>query len=206
MNPERSTGRRGWSRRCSVTAAGKVRGQSSTRLGPTCRGSRATRRSRTTSRFWYCVGTDLADADFYAAVARLGNALSRPDQRLSLTSTRGEDPFRGNAHAHEDRLHALGALQGQGIIGRIRAHLISVADDGDFGRLPPRHLGDDALYFLLRLLGEFIGAALEIEREGDRARRHRRQGRAEYVLHLPLAGGIALQAAAGRARSRVGAV
>src|SRR5262249_1953787 len=64
----------------------------------------------------------------------------------------------------------------------------------------------DALELLPRLICELVGTALEIQRERDRAWRHRGERAAEDVLEFVLARGVALRAAPGRASGGVGGV
>src|SRR5580765_3115470 len=148
----------------------------------------------------------LADADLDAAVARFGNALRGSDQGLTSTPPGGHDALGRDAHAYQNRFHAIGTLQGKRIVRRVGADLVGVTDDGDFRRLPARHLGDDPFYFLFGLLGELVGPALEIEGERDGARRHRGQRAAEDILNLIPARGVALHAASGSAGGGVRAV
>src|SRR5258706_14794109 len=78
---------------------------------PTSRNSSAVPKPLTTSRSWYCAGTELAHADFDAPIPWLGNAVGRGDQRLATATASGEDPLGGGGPSRQDRFHAFGALK-----------------------------------------------------------------------------------------------
>src|SRR5215467_5040549 len=120
MAPESSTGWRGWSLPCSETTASPLPRRWSTRSGPTYLGSPAMPKSPTTSLYWCCAGMGLADADLDAAIPRLGDPVGGPYERLAPAPARGENAIGRNPHADQQRFHALGALQGERVVGRVR--------------------------------------------------------------------------------------
>src|SRR5207249_11605220 len=119
----------------------------------------------------YSVGTTLAIVYFAPPIPQLGTPFDCGDQRLAPAAASGQDPLSRNAHSGQDRLHALGPLKRKRIIGRVRADQIGMANDGNVRRLPARHLREQTPDFLLRFLGKFVVATLEVEDQGARARR-----------------------------------
>src|SRR6266481_4815789 len=159
-----------------------------------CRRSRSRRRPHTPGA---ALERTLADVDFHSPIPRLGNPVGRGKQRLASAAASSEDALSGDAHFRQDRLHALGSLKRERIVGWIWADQIGVANDGNVRRLSTRDLGEQTLYFLLRLLGKFVVAALEIEGEGNRARRLGRERTAKNVFNFALACGATLHTAIG---------
>src|SRR5258706_769522 len=176
----------------------RIGGRSSMGSAPTARNSSEVPKPLTTSCSWFRAGTDLAHADFYAPIPWLGNPVGWGDQRLATARASGEDPLGGDAHSRQDRFHAFSALKRKRIIGWIRTHLIGVPNHGNVRRLSARHLRKQPLYFLFRLLGKFVAAALEIEGKGNRAGRLGRERTAKNVFDFALTCGAALHAALGR--------
>src|SRR5260221_2503621 len=94
----------------------RIRGRSSMRSAPTSRNSSAVPKPLTTSRSWYCAGTDLAHADFYAPIPWLGNSVGRGDQRLATATASGEDPLGRGAPFRPDRFYAVWPLERKRVI------------------------------------------------------------------------------------------
>src|SRR5258705_9560136 len=109
------------------------------RSAPTSRNSSAVPKPLTTSRSWYCAGTELAHADFYAAIPWLGNSVGHGDQRLATATAGGEDPLGGGAHFHQERFYTFGAPKKKSIIGWNRTHPIGVPNQGKVPGLSARH-------------------------------------------------------------------
>src|SRR5690349_15392880 len=98
---------------CSgAIGAPQIPRRSSMRSAQTWRNSWETPTWPTTSPFWCCAGTDLADADLDPTIAWLGYPFRGTNQGLPPAAACGEYAAGGNAHPDQDRLHALGALQG----------------------------------------------------------------------------------------------
>src|SRR5258706_6536416 len=94
----------------------RIGGRSSTGSALTSRNSSAVPKPLTTSRSWYCAGTELAHADFYAPIPWLGNSVGRGDQRLATTAASSEDPLGGKAPSPPDRFYPVRALKRKRII------------------------------------------------------------------------------------------